>query len=111
MIKKVGNLDELQHEISKNDFVLIYFSHTQCNVCKVLKPKIAELIEATFPKVSMIYTDTIENPEIAGQYSVFTVPTIILFVAQREAFRRSRNAGIDEIHELISRPYSMYYDE
>ncbi len=101
------SLNELQETINNEDFVLVYFSHEKCNVCKVLKPKVAEMLQEKFPKVKMIYADTVKNPEIAGQNGIFAVPTIVTYVQGREYFRRSRNIGISELKELIGRPYSI----
>jgi thioredoxin-like negative regulator of GroEL len=103
------NLDEFNSEIDKNEFVIIYFSHESCNVCKVLKPKIIALINESYPEIKLLYCNTVELPEIAGQNSVFAVPTIIAYVRGKEQFRRSRNIGISELKELIERPYSFIF--
>jgi thioredoxin-like negative regulator of GroEL len=61
--------------------------------------------------MEMAYADTVKSPEIAGQNRVFAVPTIIVFMAGRESFRRSRNIGVSELAELIERHYQMMFDE
>jgi thioredoxin-like negative regulator of GroEL len=103
------SLEEYNSILEHEDAVLIYFSHEQCNVCKVLKPKIAGLLEEEFPKMKMMYADTVKKPEIAGQNNVFAVPTIICFFGGKEVFRKSRNIGIDELYGLIDRPYTMIF--
>lgn len=107
----VTSIEQLNNLIETEDAVIIYFSHEQCNVCKVLKPKVAELLKKNYPKVKMFYSDTVKNPEIAAQNSIFTVPTIVAFMGGKEYFRKSRNIGIAELDELIERPYSMIFDE
>lgn len=104
------SLDDLNKTLAGNDAAIVYFSHNQCNVCKVLKPKISELIELEFPKINFYYIDTILNPEIAGQYSIFAVPTIIIYFEGKETARKSRNISMDELKELIKRPYDMIFD-
>ncbi|HHJ53179.1 MAG TPA: thioredoxin, partial [Caldithrix abyssi] len=37
-------LAEVQQEINKKPIVITYFSHDECNVCKVLKPQVRELV-------------------------------------------------------------------
>ncbi len=106
----VKSLDELNRLVEKEDAILVYFSHEKCNVCKVLKPKVAELLRRYFPKMKMVYADTVKTPEIAGQNSIFAVPTIVTFMGGRESFRRSRNIGIAELSELIGRPYNMMFE-
>ena len=109
-MNNIKSLDEFSNILNENDAVLVYFSHEQCNVCKVLKPKVAELLDSNFPLMKMYYADTVVHPEISAQYSIFAVPTILVFFAGRESFRRSRNIGINELQELIERPYSMIFE-
>ncbi len=106
----IEDLDTFNNVLEKEDAVLVYFSHEQCNVCKVLKPKVAELLENNFPKMKMYYADTVLNPEIAGQNKIFAVPTVVAFFGGRETFRKSRNIGINELGEQINRPYSMIFE-
>jgi thiol-disulfide isomerase/thioredoxin len=109
MIIQVKNLDELESTISKNKALLVYFSNTHCNVCKVLKPKIHELLKEEFPLMQMYYCDTIESPEVAAQNSIFTVPTLVIYFDGKEYIRKSRNIGITELQKEIERPYSLMF--
>lgn len=106
----VETIEQFEELKEKEDAVLVYFSHEKCNVCKVLKPKVAELLKEDYPKVKMIYADTVNSPEIAGQNSVFAVPTIVVFMGGREYIRKSRNIGIRELSEAIERPYNMMFE-
>ncbi len=90
--------------------VLAYFSHEQCNVCKVLKPKVEELLAEKFPKIKAIYCNTKSSPEIAAAQSVFVVPTIIVWFEGKETYRFSRNIGLQELEGALSRPYSLFFD-
>ncbi|MDA3911566.1 MAG: thioredoxin family protein [Bacteroidales bacterium] len=110
-IKTVESLDTLNEILEKQDAVLLYFSHDKCNVCKVLKPKIAELLAADFPKMEMHYVNTEELPEVAGQHRVFAVPSILVFFQGRESFRYSRNLSVTELAATIERLYSMLFNE
>lgn len=107
----VTGTDEFLQLTDKHDAVVFYFSHEACNVCKVLKPKIAEMLKERFPKVRSYYADTQLYPDIAGQNRIFTVPTITVFFGGREYIRKSRNISIDELAAEIERPYSMLFGE
>ena len=109
MIHQLKNLHELTNTIKEEKALLVYFSHDNCNVCKVLKPKIHELLTTEFPLMKMYYCDTIESPELAAQNSVFTVPTIIIFFDGKEFIRKSRNIGITELKKEIERPYHLMF--
>lgn len=79
------------------------------HVCKVLKPKIENLVVNNFPKMKLYYIDNKLHPEIAAQNSIFTNPTILVYFDKKEYFRRSRNVGIEELKDLIERPYNMLF--
>ncbi|MBN2802370.1 MAG: thioredoxin family protein [Deltaproteobacteria bacterium] len=105
----VKTAEELQNLIDNEDGILIYFSHEKCNVCKVLKPKIADRCKIQFPKIKLLYADTELTPEISGQYSVFTVPSVIVFLGGKEFLRESRNISIETFTQKLERPYKMLF--
>lgn len=109
MIKTITSIEEYFSTIEKSQGSLIYFSHDKCNVCKVLKPKIYNLLQTEFPKIEMYYSDTVLNPEIAAQNSIFTVPTILVFFDGKEFLRKSRIIGIEELRKEIERPYKLMF--
>ncbi len=88
---------------------LAYFSTETCNVCKVLKPKISELVQSKFPQILLVYIDSNKLPELAAQNQIFVAPTIIVYFEGREFIRKSRNIGIGELQREIERPYSMIF--
>ena len=104
------SFQEYQNFITDNAAVLIYFSTPQCNVCKVLKPKLIEFINNDFPNIKMGYVDSESLPDIAAQNRNFTVPTILVFLDGKEFIRKSRNINFSEFHEDIARPYAMFFD-
>lgn len=88
---------------------LAYFSHQNCNVCKVLKPKVRDLIADHFPKIALYYINTLEHPEIAAAYSVFTVPAILVLFEGKEYIRESRYVNLERFYERIRKLYRLYY--
>jgi len=105
----IDSLTNYQEIIRKNYAVLIYFSQDKCNVCKILKPKVKELVEEDFDRVKLSFVDVYNNPEIAAQNGIFTVPTILLLFEGKEHLRISRNIGVDELREKIRRPYNVMF--
>jgi thioredoxin-like negative regulator of GroEL len=110
--KIITSKDQLDKALygDKEEAALVYFSHENCNVCKVLRPKVAELISNKFPKIDLIYSDTQKYPEISGQYSVFTVPTILVFFDGREYIRESRFVNLSKFEERIHKLYEAYFE-
>jgi thioredoxin-like negative regulator of GroEL len=111
MFTEIKSLNEFNQIKQEEPAVLAYFSTDACNVCKVLKPKVDELIQSEFPKLKLVYVKSDVLPEVAGQHQVFAAPTILVFFDGREYIRKSRNIGIEELRREIDRPYSMIFSE
>ena len=111
MFTEIQSMEEFNRLILEEPALLGYFSTDACNVCKVLKPKLAELIQEEFPKVKLAYVKSDVLPDVAGQHRVFAAPSILIFFDGRETIRKSRNIGIDELRREISRPYFMIFSE
>jgi thioredoxin-like negative regulator of GroEL len=109
MFTEIHSFDEFLKLKEEEPALLAYFSTEICNVCKVLKPKVADLIQAKFPKIKLVYIKSDLFPEVAAQNQVFAAPTILVFFEGREYIRKSRNIGIGELHREIERPYSMMF--
>ena len=109
MYKVIKSLKEFNDVLIDNEAVLGYFSNDTCNVCKVLKPQIYEMIQKNYPKMKSLYIDISEIPEISAQNSVFTIPTIVVYLAGKETFRKSRHIGVSELKDAIERPYQIMF--
>ena len=48
--------------------------------------------------------------DIASSFSVFSIPTILVFLDSKEFFRKSRNISISAFIEEIRRPYSLFVE-
>jgi thioredoxin-like negative regulator of GroEL len=108
-MEKIYSMQALQDRIRSDKGLLLYFSSESCSVCKVLKPRVAELLQEKFPHMISLYVDTEKSPVIAGQFRVFTIPTILLYFEGREQVRFSRNIGINQLEAAIERPYQLLY--
>jgi len=94
---------------TSNKAILRYFSHDKCNVCKVLLPKIKELLNDQFPQMQFEYINIEEKPIIAANHQVFTAPTILVFFENKEYYRFTRNMSINQLKEAIERPYNLLF--
>lgn len=95
-------LDQFHQELADNPILVTYFSHDECQVCKVLKPQVHEIVDG-FDQAQFLYINTKESMAIAGQYVVFAVPTIIIFFDGREAKRYSRHITISDFKSFLER--------
>ena len=109
MFVEIQSFEEFLKLKEEETALLAYFSTEACNVCKVLKPKVAELVQNEFPMIKMVYVKSDMLPEVAAQNQVFAAPTLIVYFEGREYIRKSRNIGIGELQKEIERPYSMIF--
>lgn len=71
------NKDEF-NELIKKENVLVDFFATWCGPCKMIGPSIEKLAQENCDVV-VIKVDVDKYPEIAANYSVQTIPTLIAF--------------------------------
>jgi len=101
------DLNTIENTLQTRPAVMLYFSAPTCNVCHALKPKLVEAVENNFDTMEIISVDISETPEIASHYSVFAIPTLIVFLDGREFLRKSRHMSVGEVIEAIRRPYEI----
>lgn len=102
-------LETINGRIAESAAVLLYVTTTDCSVCKVLKPKVEELLADRFPEMVFIAVELDLLPAIGRQYEVFSVPTVIAFFQGREHVRKVRVFGLKELAEALGRPYSLLF--
>ena len=101
------NLQQLQNSINTGNPVLIYFSGENCSVCKVLKPKIEEEVLKRYPNFELFEVKTDIHREITSYFTVFSIPTILVFFDTKEFKRFGRNMSVALFIEELKRPYTL----
>jgi thioredoxin-like negative regulator of GroEL len=109
-MESIYNLELLKEKVAGEEGLLIYFSNESCSVCKVLRPKVSELLSHRFPKLSSYYVDIDKSPLLSGQYRIFTIPSILIFFQGKEYFRFSRSFGLHQLLEAIEKPYYAVFE-
>lgn len=106
MGKELKSLESINEFIKNNRMVLIYFFSEECGVCRVLRPKINKIM-LRYPKIASARVEMKEVSEAAGNFFVFTLPTILFYIDQVEFIREARFINTIEIEKRISRYYNM----
>ena len=106
-MKTVHNLQQIQNSIDTGEPVLVYFSGENCSVCKVLKPKIEEEVSKNFPKFQLFEVKTDLDKEITSNFTVFSIPTTLIFFDKKEFKRYGRNMSVPLFLEELKRPYIL----
>jgi thiol-disulfide isomerase/thioredoxin len=107
----VDSMDVLQGLLDGEPGVLVYFSTPSCQVCKALRPKVADLLVTEFPRMRSLYVDCTRAPDIAARFSVFAVPTLVVFLEGREWIRKGRSFAIAELRAELARPYGLLFGD
>jgi thioredoxin 1 len=77
--------------------VMVDFTATWCGPCKMLDPVVTQLSQDWKGKVKVVKLDVDDNSNIAMQYGVMGVPTLILFVGGNPVQRLSGYQPKDRI--------------
>lgn len=105
----LNSKEEFEQFLASHKIILTYFSTNECNVCKILKPKVIELIKKEFPLINFLYVNINEFRELAAQLGIFGVPTIIIYAEGKEFIRKSRFINLEELKNEIDRICKLFY--
>jgi thioredoxin 1 len=82
--------------------VVVDFTAIWCGPCKMLDPVVMQLSEDWGAKVKVVKLDVDDNSNLAVQYGVMGVPTLILFVDGKPVQRLSGYQPKDRIVSKFS---------
>ncbi len=107
---EITSLDDLHRRIKEEPYLLAYFSRPDCGVCTALKPKVSGMVSA-FPMATSYYVNLDVLPEAAGDFSIFTIPGILVFVDGKETIREARYVSAPDLEEKMTRLYNLKFSE
>ena len=99
------SIETIEAFISENELSFLYISRPNCSVCHGLLPQVQELMEK-YPEIKLGHINSDEVEAVAGRFSIFTVPVLLLFVDGKEYVREARIVHMDQFDEKIHKIYS-----
>ncbi|MEM9276950.1 MAG: thioredoxin [Pseudomonadota bacterium] len=99
---KVDN-DNFQSDVLGSDVpVVVDFWAEWCGPCKAIGPSLEEISDEMEGKVKITKLNIDENPDIAAQYGVRSIPTLVMFKdgtpASMQVGAKPKNALVDWIN-------------
>ncbi len=99
------NNDDFQKEvIDHKGVVLVDFHAEWCGPCKVTEPIIEGLSES-MKDVKFVKVDVDANQDTAGKYSIFSIPTFLIFkngeLKNQFVGAQSKDNFINEINKVV----------
>lgn len=100
-LELTGN--NFQQHIARNDIpVVVDFWAAWCGPCKMMAPAFAQAAASLEPRVRSAKLDTEQEQDIAAQFNIRSIPTLILFKAGREHARQSGAMNAGDIVRWVS---------
>ncbi len=82
--------------------VLIDFHATWCGPCKMMAPALEAYAESMGNKLRVIKIDVDRNPQVALDFQVQGVPTLMLFKDGKPVWRQSGALSTFQMHQQVT---------
>jgi thioredoxin 1 len=93
-----GNFNSL---LSESRPVVVDFHALWCSPCKMQSPILKEIAAELGEKIRIIKIDVDQNSDIARQYNIQSVPTLIVFKDGKLLWRQSGVVSKSELYSVL----------
>jgi thioredoxin 1 len=96
--------ENYKSEVESSDIpVFIDFWAAWCGPCKTLGPIFEEVSSSYAGKVKFVKLDVDNNKEIAGQFGVMSIPTLIFVKSGKEVDRTVGSMSADKLKAFVDK--------
>ncbi|QAS51989.1 thioredoxin [Halobacillus litoralis] len=101
-MESIHSIEELNTFVDDQGLSIVFVSRPGCSVCHGLLPQVENLLEL-YPQIEARQVNADEIPQIAGRFSVMTVPAVLIYSKGKELFRKARFVPIGELNQQLAK--------
>lgn len=102
--KELTSRVEIDAFLEEHPLAFLFISRPNCGICQALLPQVKELMQH-YPEIELGYINADLVEEVAGRFSVFTIPVLLLFLEGKEYVREARIVHMDLFKEKLDKIY------
>jgi thioredoxin 1 len=103
---KVTNKDSFSTDVlSESKLVLVDFWAEWCGPCKQIAPRLEEIADKYFEKLSVCKVDVDDNRDLAVEYNVRSIPSLMVFKDGAQVDSLVGAVSIEELEDLVTRNF------
>lgn len=108
-MEQLASAEQYQTMIQEHTVLLVQFGAHTCAPCTAIRRKIDSWC-ALHPQCRSIYVPVEQFRELAAGESVFSVPTILVYIEGRVTIRESGYFSLDDIFNRMERYIALLQD-
>lgn len=94
-------MEKFNEIINDQELKLVDFFATWCAPCKMMHPILEQLKEKLGDNIRILKIDVDKNPQLAENYRIMSIPTMMLFKDGNILWRQSGAMSLDELLNVI----------
>ena len=98
-------MDQFKELIASDKPVLVDFFATWCGPCKMMHPILEELKGKVGDKAKIVKIDVDQQQDLASQYMIQSVPTLMIFKAGKQVYRQSGVKSASDLEKELEKYY------
>lgn len=100
---RINTKEQFEQVLKENEFVFVDVYADWCGPCKMIAPIVEQFDEETKGEVKVCKVNVDENTDIASQYGINSIPTLMLFKNGKLVEKEIGYRSLANLHEMVAR--------